>query len=303
MPGPFSHRLALAGLRLVPKNAVSRVAGRVAALRLPAAWRAPVCRTFGRTVGVDFSEVRDPLESFPSLQAFFTRALRDGVRPVDPAADAIVSPCDGTWGAAGPVTDGTVLQMKGRPYALASLLGDAGDALRFEGGSFATLYLSPRDYHRFHTPCAARVESARYLPGNLWPVNRIGVEGVDGLFAENERICAFFAPDRAGAAAFCVVAVGATMVGKVRVTFDDLASNVPGAGPAERRYGVSGARFGKGQEWGRFEFGSTLVLLLPAGAVLEAEPPGTPVRLGTRIAHWSPSGHLATPGSEATVSD
>jgi len=291
MPGPLSHRLALAGLRLLPKHAVSRWAGRVAAVRLPATLRAPACRAFGRAVGVNFSEVRDPLGSFASIQEFFTRALREGVRPIDAAPEAIVSPCDGTWGAAGIVTNGTVLQMKGREYAVARLLGNAADARRFDGGSFATLYLSPRDYHRFHTPCAGRVEGARYLPGSLWPVNRIGVEGVDGLFAENERICAFFAPDPPGAGTVCVVAVGATLVGKVRVGFDDLASNLPGAAAVERRYGSGGARFGKGQEWGRFEFGSTLVLLLPPGAAtLEPRTPGTPIRLGTRVGCWTTRG-------------
>ncbi len=284
MAGTPGVKLAMAGLRMLPRNALSRLAGRVAALPLPTRLRGPAFRAFGRAVGVRFDEIRDPLESFPSLQSFFTRALRAGVRPVDPALDALVSPCDGVWGAAGRIEHGTLLQLKGRPYALSALLGDDAAVRALEGGSFATLYLSPRDYHRFHAPCSVRVIAARYLPGTLWPVNRLGLEGVDGLFAENERICAFFELE-ATAGALCIVAVGATMVGKVRVNFDEeLTTNRRGASRVDRSYGPAGASYAKGEEWGRFEFGSTLVVLIPPGvAEVEVARPGTPLRLGLRI--------------------
>lgn len=302
MPGSLGERLALSALRALPRNLVSRGAGRVAGLRLPHALRRPACLAFGRSVGVDFDEVRDPLDSFPSLQAFFTRALREGVRPLDPAPDALLSPCDGTWGAAGRVTQGLLLQLKGRPYRLAALLGDEEDARTFEGGCFATLYLSPRDYHRFHTPCAVQVVAARAIPGTLWPVNPFGVTHVDGLFAENERICAFFDVASPGAGRLCLVAVGATLVGKVRVTFDALETNRAGARTIERRYGSDGARYDRGAEWGRFEFGSTLILLAaPGTATLESRPPGSPLRLGTRIGSLDVPGRLATGASEANV--
>ena len=194
--------------------------------------------------------------------------------------------------------------MKGRPYALSALLGSADAAALYEGGVFATFYLSPRDYHRFHTPCAVRVESARYLPGTLWPVNRLGVEGVNGLFAENERICAFFAPDPPTHGALCLVAVGATLVGKIRVRFDDLTTNIRGTPRVERRYGSNGARYGKGEEWGRFEFGSTLVLLLAPGlATLDLRPPGTVLRLGTRIGVLPRRRHLAKYRTDANVTN
>jgi len=303
-PRSLALRLAVALLWLLPKSALSRLMGRLAARPLSPRTARFVVRSFGRATGVDFAEVRDPIGSFPSLQAFFTRALAPGVRPVDPAPDAFVSPCDGAWGAAGRIERGTLLQVKGRPYALAELLGDAADAAAFDGGTFATLYLSPRDYHRFHAPCDLRVTRLRHLPGALWPVNRIGVEGIEALFARNERLCAFFeppgraeagdadagAPARPGAEAapgreaLCIVAVGATMVGKVHVTFDALTTNVPGARPETRSYGATGPRLAKGEEWGRFEFGSTLVLLAAPGVLeLDVAPPATPVRLGRRI--------------------
>src|SRR5215470_7515713 len=215
-------QLARAALRMVPKHLLSRVAGRVAALRLPGPLQRWEIRAFARAVGVDLREVRDPIESFGCLQDFFTRALRDGARPVDAAPDAVVAPCDGLWGASGTIVDGVLLQVKGRPYSLAALLGDAAVARAFEGGVYATFYLSPRDYHRFHMPCAA-------------PVNRVGVEGINGLFAQNERLCAFLSV--LGAAEdCCLVAVGATLVGKVRVRFDDLTTNLRGARPTARSY-------------------------------------------------------------------
>ncbi|MGH0029897.1 MAG: archaetidylserine decarboxylase, partial [Myxococcota bacterium] len=203
-----------------------------------------------------------------------------GVRPIDPAPEALVSPCDGFWGASGRVEEGELLQVKGRPYSLAALLGDAEQARRLEGGAFATFYLSPRDYHRFHMPCDATPVAARHLPGTLLPVNGLGLHGVDGLFAGNERIAASFVLPGGGELA--IVAVGATNVGKVRVTFDDLTTQT-GRGPEARRY-VDARPLAKGEEWGRFEFGSTLVLVAAAEALrLEPEEPDRVLRLGTRI--------------------
>lgn len=258
--------------------------GRAAGLPLPRFLRRPFLTAFGRTFGVDFAEVRDPLETFPTLQHFFVRALKDGARPVDPGPGLVVSPCDGAWGAAGKVAAGQLLQVKGRPYSLAELLGDADEAARYEGGVFATLYLSPKDYHRFHTPCAATIDRVIYLPGALWPVNRAGVEGVPGLFSINERLVAFFdvaEPGHHGRIA--IAAVGATMVGKVKLAFDDLQTNLPGASRADRSYSPP-QNFARCQEWGRFEFGSTLVLVATPGTLeLEIGELGAPVRLGRRL--------------------
>jgi phosphatidylserine decarboxylase len=270
-------------LRLVPQHFVSRLAGRAAALPLPRPLRRPLVGAFGRTFGVDFGEVVGPLDSYASIQDFFTRALPPGGREVDAAADAVVAPCDGRWGSCGSVADGELLQVKGRPYSLAALLGSVADARAFEGGAYATFYLAPRNYHRFHSPCDGRVVRARYLPGALWPVNRVGVEGIPALFASNERLCAFLEVG-AASAPLCLVAVGATMVGKVRVNFDDLTTNEGGRAPVERDYRPAGHRLAKGEEWGRFEFGSTIVLVAGREAMeVDCCPPGTELRLGRRI--------------------
>jgi phosphatidylserine decarboxylase len=277
--------LLIAALRLLPKNAVSRLAGRIVSLRLPALLQRWQIRGFARVFGVDWSEIRDPITSFRSLQDFFVRALLPEARPVDADPDVFVSPCDGAWGESGIVEEGMLLQVKGRPYSLGALLGDDASAKPFEGGSYATIYLSPRDYHRFHAPCDVHVAQLRYLPGTLWPVNRAGVEGVDALFAQNERICTFMdLPSPGGRNALCIVAVGATLVGKVRVNFDSLSSNLPGAAVQERIYAEEAPRLMKGEEWGRFEFGSTLVVIAAPGVVeLERHESGTSVRMGARI--------------------
>lgn len=282
--GDLGRRAMIAGLRLLPKNLISRAAGRIAEVSLPGPIRRAQIRAFGLTFGVRFEEVRDPIESFSSVQDFFVRALKEGVRPIDPAPDAFVSPCDGAWGEAGVVEDGTILQVKGQPYSVAALLDDEELAARFEGGAFATLYLSPRDYHRFHTPCAGRIVRADYVPGTLWPVNHAGIRFVRGVFAQNERIVAYLAPFDDDERLVCMVAVGATMVGKVRVTFDDLCTNVPRARRVSRHYGARAPVFDKGEEWGRFLFGSTIVLLASPGLVeLDVQPPNTRLFLGRRI--------------------
>lgn len=285
MPTSWKHRLTIAALRCLPKNLLSRLVGRAASWQLPGPIQRLEIRAFGRAVGVDFGEVRDPIASFRSLQEFFVRHLQDGSRPVDVATDALVAPCDGFWGAAGRIQRGTLLQVKGRTYTVAALLGDVGRAEAFENGVYATFYLSPRDYHRFHSPCAARVTRAVYLPGRLWPVNEAGTQGIDGLFAVNERISAYMTiGEKAQHESLCLVPVGATLVGKIRLTFDDLTTNLPRSGRIERDYPEPGHRLAKGEEWGRFEFGSTIILLATRSAVeLSPEPPGTPIRLGRRI--------------------
>lgn len=289
MAGRTGRSAWLALIRILPRSALSHAIGRIAAWRVPRPLRAGVWRTFAALVGADLAEVREPLHHFASLQAFFTRELKPGVRPLPTDPAAFVSPCDGAFGESGRVEAGRLVQVKGRTYALADLLGDPGLAPHFEGGAFATLYLAPRDYHRFHAPCDLRVRGVVHIPGALWPVNRIGVESIADLFAVNERICASMDcadKDVAGAPPDLVlVAVGATMVGKVRLVFDDLTTHRPGARRTERHY-PEGIPFARGDEWGRFEFGSTIVLVAAPGIVeLAARPPGTPVRLGERIGH------------------
>jgi len=288
-------------LYLLPKNAISRWAGRFAALRLPGPVQRAELRLFARWAGVEVAEAAKPLDGYPSLQAFFSRSLREGARPVEGDAHALISPCDGTWGAAGPIDGGSLIQAKGRTYRVRDLLGDVDIADGYEGGFFATFYLSPRDYHRFHTPTAGRFRRLDYWPGALWPVNHVGLYAVDALFATNERICAYLEPEGVvesdvayevvGAiaseqvrGAIAMVAIGATMVGSVRLTFDRLTTNRPHALPQSRDLGGRSPHFERGAEWGHFEFGSTIVMLIAPGSFdLDPQPAGTKLRLGEVI--------------------
>ena len=276
----LKDRAVINSLKVLPQHWMSAIAGRLAALPAPTI----AVKTFGRIYGVDFDEVKEPIDSFGSVQQFFTRELRPGVRPIDAADDAVVSPCDGRWGAAGTISDDTAMQLKGRSYSVRMLLHDDQNARRFAGGSYATLYLSPRDYHRFHSPLDGDVTGVRYVPGALWPVNGAGLFHVDGLFTKNERIIAWLRPNHDPTALIAMIAVGATMVGKVRVAFDeDVTTNVSQPKVTVKSYAPPIA-LKKGQEWGRFEFGSTIVLLATKGCFhLNVQREGTPLKLGARI--------------------
>ncbi len=275
-------------LAILPRNALSRGAGRLASIPLPGPIQRAEIRLFARLAGVDLREAAEPIEAYPTLNDFFTRRLRAGVRPLAAAEDALVSPCDGAWGQSGCIEGGTLLQIKGRAYRVADLLCDEEIAAHYEGGHYATFYLSPRDYHRFHTPAAGAIRRIDHCPGSLWPVNAIGLQGVDRLFARNERLCAYLElalpPEDTPSPILAMVAVGAMMVGSVRLSFDPLRTNVPGARLQRRELGREGVRFARGEEWGHFRFGSTVVLLTPPGAIEpEFRASGHPVRLGERI--------------------
>lgn len=258
-------------LWLLPKNFLSRLVGKLAGLKLPIFFREPFLRAFGKFFGVDFSEIRDPLSSFETLQDFFIRRLKPGLRPIDSAA--IVSPCDGAFGQCGPIQAGRLVQVKGKSYSLTSLLGQA--APEFENGYFTTIYLSPKDYHRFHAPFETRIQKARYLPGYLWPVNAWAVQNIDQLFCVNERIVCWLGEEA------ILVAVGATLVGKVKLAFDaELTTNMKNAQPILKNYNFERI-FQKGEELGYFEFGSTVILITKSK--LEGRTFGSEVRLGNRL--------------------
>ena len=194
-------------VRALPRRFVSRMTGRFARLPLPGVLLRPFLRWYARRYGADLTEAARPLEHYTSFVDFFTRTLEDGARPLPEDEGAIACPCDGTVSMCGTVTDGTLLQVKGHTYSLSALLGSDEDAARFEGGTYAVLYLAPGDYHRFHWPFDGIVETARGLPGDLWPVNEPSVRSVEQLFARNERAACIGRTSSGGA--FAYVPVGA----------------------------------------------------------------------------------------------
>jgi phosphatidylserine decarboxylase len=270
-------------VRLLPRRCLSRVTGRLARLRLPGFLLRPLLGWYARRYGADMDEAARPLAAYTSFVDFFTRTLKPGARPLAADPRALVCPCDGTVSMGGTVTAGQLLQIKGHAYALADLLGNPTDAGRFEGGTYLVLYLAPGDYHRFHWPFDGTVESARGLAGDLWPVNERSVRSVERLFVRNERIACL--GHVASGGAFAYVPVGALNVGSIRLGFSAARTN-----PIRRVEEAPGAAYwGKrGDEFGWFELGSTIVLVLAQEAgLLEDLAPGTKVRMGQAIGRLS----------------
>jgi len=274
--------LPLLVLRFLPRNLLSRAFGFLAARRRPRFLVRAVIRWWARHFEVNVDEADGPLEDYPSLLAFFTRGLREGARPIDGDDKALVSPVDGNIGALGRIDAGRLWQIKGMDYDLVSLLGSEEAARPFLNGSFVTVYLSPRDYHRIHAPDGGRVLSTIYCPGTLWPVNPPAVRRIPRLFAINERATTVLDTPQGRVA---VVMVGATNVGSIRLAYDDFVTNRGQHGFTRIHDPVP--RLERGQHLATFELGSTVVLLvespdLSLGGLVE----GTWVGMGSRIGEY-----------------
>ncbi|HEX9188700.1 MAG TPA: archaetidylserine decarboxylase [Vicinamibacteria bacterium] len=276
-PGETIERLLATA---VSNPLLSRLTGRLSDVRLPAAVLAPAIRLYARAFGADLGEADRPPEAYPSFNAFFTRRLRDGARPVDARPGVVVSPTDSRLSAIGAAAEGGGLeQVKGSRYSIEALLGSAEDAAPFGTGVHATLYLSPGMYHRVHSPADGRVRAYRYVPGRLFPVNAAGVRSVPGLFTRNERVAVFLETEAHGPVA--VVLVGAANVGRMTLAFAPLVTNRGQAG-ALAAPGKS-VVLRRGDDLGAFNLGSTVVLLLADPALVPAASAGDLVRVGQAL--------------------
>lgn len=239
-------------------------------------------RLFARVYDVDLSEAIVPEAGFRSFDQFFTRRLRPGARPLDQDERALLSPADGRLEDAGEIDASLRLQIKGRDYSVAELLGSADQADAYAGGRHFVVYLSPRDYHRVHAPVSGPVRLMRYVPGTLFPVNSIGTEFVHDLFARNERVVVSQQSERYGLVT--TIMVGAIGVGRIGLSFDPLETNGGGAASC-RDYGESGTCLERGAELGVFHLGSTAIVLCPAAARMEPMVPiGAPTIMGQALA-------------------
>jgi phosphatidylserine decarboxylase len=266
----------------VPWNALSRLTGRLARKQLPVWARPLVIGGFARLVGADLDEAELPIGEYARLEDFFIRRIKPGRRlfPADP--EQIVSPVDGRVSARGRIEDDLLLQVKGSAYRLDELILHEAWARRFRGGSYLTIYLAPGDYHRIHSPAAGRVRGLEHVPGTLFPVNRWGLRRFPGLFATNERVTTFL---ETAAGMLAVVKVGAANVGGIRVKFHPLTTNRPWNRYSYTDYSSAGIALERGEEFARFELGSTVILLLECGAFrLQPPPEGARIRLGAPVA-------------------
>jgi phosphatidylserine decarboxylase len=258
----------------------SRLVGRLADLRLPGFLLRPLVRGYARLYGAALEEAAEPVAAYRTFDAFFTRRLRPGARPLDPDPRAVVSPADSRLSVIGPVgPEGRLEQVKGRSYSLAALLGSEADAEPYRRGVQATLYLSPGMYHRVHAPVAGAVVAWRHLPGRLFPVNGPAVRQIDGLFARNERVAVHL--DSAAFGPVAVVLVGAANVGRITLSFAPLVTNRGGSGG--RTEPATPVVLDRGGELGVFHLGSTVVLLLADPSLRPAAVAGDLVRMGQAL--------------------
>ena len=275
----MSDRLAVLPQYLIPKQALTLLAGKLASAKAGGLTTSTI-RWFVGRYGVDMAEAANPdIGSYASFNEFFTRPLRAGARPLAPAD--FICPVDGAISQFGAIERDQIFQAKGHSYSTTALVGgDRELAGQFADGSFATLYLSPRDYHRIHMPCAGRLTRMIHVPGALFSVNPVTARGVPGLFARNERVVCVF---ESAFGPFVLTLVGATIVGSMATVWHGVV-NPPRPGRLrDWRYADQQLEFGQGAEMGRFLLGSTVVMLFPKGAVQQFNPawaPGRAIRLG-----------------------
>jgi phosphatidylserine decarboxylase len=283
----MSDRLFMALQHVLPKRALTEMMGALARSQGGGATTAAI-RWFVRRYGVNMGEAANPdIASYACFNDFFTRSLREGARPL--AHADWLCPVDGAISQFGPVKGDQVFQAKGHQYSTRALVGgDAALAAQFQDGDFATLYLSPRDYHRIHMPCEGRLQRMIHVPGDLYSVNPSTARGVPGLFARNERVVCVF--DTAHGP-FVLVLVGATIVGSMATVWHGVV-NPPRVGVVrEWRYQDQDITLAQGAEMGRFLLGSTVVMLWPRiGSGLrfnEGWAPGGAIRMGEVMAQRS----------------
>jgi phosphatidylserine decarboxylase len=268
---------------VLPHRALSSLARRLAYSNHPrlSAW---LIDTVTRRFGVDLSEAEpsDP-RSYPSFNAFFTRGLRNGVRSPDPDPRALLMPADGRISQCGRIDDGCIFQAKGQSFTASELLADDASAAPYANGVFATVYLSPKDYHRVHMPWTGRLLETVHVPGRLFSVGPAAVQMVPRLFARNERLVCHFATDFGPMA---VVMVGALLVSGVETVWSGIEIPRYGDAVTVKDYRGADITLERFAEMARFNYGSTVIVLLPDGVASLAEGLGaeSPVRLGQRLA-------------------
>ena len=277
-------RLFVAMQYALPQHFLSRIVLRTTRVRTPAVKNALISR-FVQGFRPDMSEAAQPdALAFGSFNDFFTRKLRADARPVDPDPRALVSPVDGTVSQIGRIDGASILQAKGHDYTVDSLLAAPTWADAFRGGGFATLYLAPYNYHRIHMPLAGKLRAAWFVPGKLFSVNAVTASAVPGLFARNERVVCIF---ENGPHVFAMVLVGALFVGSISTVWHgDVAPRHP---RRVTNLPVDGSRaplhLEKGDEMGRFNMGSTVILVTPPGLAdwLPSFAAGSRIRFGEAL--------------------
>ena len=279
----YSARLFVALQWLLPKHLLSSLVGWLTHIEGGIATQLAI-RVFVRVYRVNMADAAEPdTRAYRSFNAFFTRALRADARPLDAAPDSFLCPADGILSEFGTLNPDRLVQAKGIEYSLLDLFdGDAALAARFAGGSFATIYLAPYHYHRVHMPCAAQARVLRHVPGELFSVNALTAQSVPGLFCRNERTITVF---EAGPHSLAMIMVGALNVGSIELKLPTAipARNRPHSNQASHTsFALDGPSLARGAEFGRFNMGSTVIVIASHGWLTwhTGARTGLPVRMG-----------------------
>lgn len=259
----MKNRLMSLFIPVLPKAEMSRAVGRLVHKRIPGPVGRKAVEWFAKYYKIDMNEAEFPIEHYPSIGELFTRRLKPGARPIGPG---IVHPADSVITEAGLIEEMQLIQAKGRAYTLPEFLRSNHWALAFEGGTFFTYYLCPTDYHRVHCPVAGEVKWSCHVPGELWPVNEWSVGAIENLFSVNERVVSIV---ETPAGKVGIVMVAATNVGDIGVSFDESISTI-GRGPeraAKEKIYDPPRPLNKGDEFGVFRMGSTVILLFEKGMI------------------------------------
>lgn len=281
------EKIFVTGQYALPHHALSRAMGRLTHCQTPFV-KNFLIRTIANTYRINVAEAEQPdLTAYACFNDFFTRPLKAGVRPIAEAADAVVSPADGFLSQAGRIEAGRIIQAKGMDYSVETLLGsEAARAAPFMGGEFATIYLSPRDYHRLHMPLAGALREMVHVPGRLFSVNDATARGVPNLFARNERVAALFDTE---AGPMALILVGAIFVASIETVWHGEVTPPTARQIQTWTYPEAYVQLGRGAEMGRFNMGSTIIVLFGPDAVdwLPSLQPGQVMRMGEQIGQVS----------------
>ena len=278
-----STELFIALQRLLPKHLLSRLVAKLAESKRSWIKNFLIKRAI-KAFDIDMQEAAsDELGNYENFNAFFTRELKTGARPIARGKNAVVSAADGVISQVGKIDKNRLLQAKGIDYSLNHLVGDSDQGKQYEKGTFATIYLSPKDYHRVHIPLGGQLVCSRYIPGELFSVNQKTTEGLPNLFARNERLVCEFKSEQVGH--FSVIFVGAMLVAGIETVWGGFETPGPGA-VREVDHSDDNLTYKKGDEIGRFKFGSTVILLFQKGTVQleKGIETSTTVRMGRKIA-------------------
>ena len=273
----------LAGFQyILPQHFLSRIV--YALMRSETKWlKNLLIHLISRMAGINYGEALSPDPAdYVSFNAWFTRALKPGARVFDPAPDAFLSPCDGTISETGSLKENRILQAKGKEYSLRDLLANDPVCGELTGGYFSTIYLSPRDYHRIHMPLSGRLQRMIHVPGRLFSVAPYTVRQVPRLFARNERVISIFETD---AGPLVMVLVGAMLVSSTETVWAGEVTPTKNKEVTVKEYPDEEITLAKGEEMGRFNMGSTVILLMPPGALksLASLGAGDAVRVGQKL--------------------